>query len=169
MHANQPGADGGSQLRSRALTWTIVGGLVGLVLAVGLLAFTRLLGPPAASPLPELTVIPLPSATATPTAAPPTPEPPTAAPDDIGDGAGPRSFVTGQLVLITGTGGEGLRLREAPGLNAAIRLVALESEVFEVVEGPIPSDGYNWWRLTNPYDRAKDGWAADQFLEGLEQ
>lgn len=159
---------GSESLRSSALTWTVGGALFGLLLAVGLLIFSRLLGPAPASSLPELTVIPLPSATPTATAAPPTPEPPTPVDTPGGESAGPRSFAQGQLVLISGTGGEGLRLREAPGLDAAIRLVALENEVFEVVEGPVPSDGYNWWRLTNPYDRSKQGWAADQFLQGLE-
>lgn len=137
-------------------------------MAVALLVLSRLLSPEAAPPLPELTVIPLPSATATATPAPTSTPMPTAIETPVDELGGPRDFAAGQLVLISGTGGEGLRLREAPGLESAVRLVALESEVFEVVDGPVPSDGFNWWLLINPYDRGKEGWAADLYLQRLE-
>ncbi len=139
------------------------------VLAAGtLLILTRVIGGPPAIPLPVLTVIPLPTPTLAPTA---TPVPPPTAPPTEGPQPGPggaHSFSLGQLVTIAGTEGEGLRLRQTPGLDAAVRLVALESEVFQVVEGPVSADGYLWWHLTNPYDSSKDGWGADQYLQELD-
>lgn len=156
-------------MRPSVLAWALGGALVGLLLAVLLLVLTRLLGGAPASPAPVLTVIPLPTHTPTPTATPtstPAPEPTETPPRGSG---GPGDFAPGQLVTIAGTGGEGLRLREAPGLDAAVRLVALESEVFEVLDGPVSADGYNWWHLTNPYDPSVQGWGADAFLQELEQ
>lgn len=146
----------------------MAGVVLGLLAAAALLLFTRILGGAPEPPAPELTVIPLPSATATPMSTNPPTTAPTPAETAPPDASGARPFRPGELVLISGTGGEGLRLREAPSLNAAVRLVALESEVFEVIEGPVAADGYHWWRVTNPYDRSKEGWAADRFLVGLE-
>lgn len=155
-------------MRASPLPWALAGAVLGLLLAGALLLFTRLLGgTPEAAP-PVLTVIPLPSATPTFTPTTPPTQAPPQAETPLPEASGARPFSPGQLVLISGTGGEGLRLREAPGLDSPVRLVALESEVFEVIEGPIPADGYHWWRLTNPYDRSKEGWAADLFLQGLE-
>lgn len=133
-----------------------------------MLVFSRMLGGAPAAPPPILTVIPLPSATPVPTDTPtPSAVPETQAtlPPELG---GQHAFSPGQLVSISGTEGEGLRLRDAPGLNSSVRLVALENEVFEVMEGPVAADGYTWWRLTNPYDRSKDGWGADQYLRELD-
>jgi hypothetical protein len=72
------------------------------------------------------------------------------------------------LVEVFGTEGEGVRMREGPSLQATVRFVALESEVFEVIEGPVPADGYIWWRLSNPYDPTKGGWAVGQFLRSID-
>lgn len=59
-------------------------------------------------------------------------------------------------------------MRDGPSLQATIRFVALESEVFEMMEGPVQADGYNWWRLSNPYDPDKQGWAVGIFLRGID-
>lgn len=155
-------------MRFNPLVWAVGGAAVGLALGALLLILSRLLaaGPEPASPV--LTVIPLPSATPIPTAAPADTPAPTPQDTPPPGSAGPRPFGPGQLVSISGTGGEGLRLREAPGLNSPVRWVALENEVFEVIEGPVNADGYHWWRVTNPFDRSQVGWAADQFLQGLD-
>jgi hypothetical protein len=67
-------------------------------------------------------------------------------------------------VTVTGTSGDGLRLREMAGLGAAIQFIALENEVFEVIDGPVDSDGYVWWRLVNPYNTSKTGWGVSNYL-----
>ncbi len=110
----------------------------------------------------DLTVIPAPTSTpdVTPTF---TPDPlivgtPTLAPDVIG---------VGGYVQITGTDGEGLRLRADPGLSGASVFLGYDEEVFEVREGPQEADGYTWWYLVAPYDEARAGWAADDFLGSI--
>jgi hypothetical protein len=110
----------------------------------------------------DLTVIPAPTSTpdVTPTV---TPDPlvfgtPTLAPDEIG---------VGGYVQITGTDGEGLRLRSDPGLSGTPVFLGYDEEVFEVREGPQVSDGYTWWYLVAPYDETRAGWAAAAFLGAI--
>ena len=110
----------------------------------------------------DLTVIPAPTSTpnVTPTF---TPDPlivgtPTLAPDVIG---------VGGYVQITGTNGEGLRLRSDPGLNGTPVFLGYDEEVFEVREGPQEADGYIWWYLVAPYDETRAGWAAADFLGAI--
>ena len=150
---------------TRGLLWGLGGAIVGLLLAVALLVLARLTRT-SQTPPPVLTVIPLPTATPVilPTAT--APLPPTSTPTPR-TGA-PKQFAAGQLVEVFGTEGEGLRIRDNPTLAARILLLGLESEVFEVAEGPVEADGYTWWRLINPFDTSKQGWAADLFLRALE-
>lgn len=110
----------------------------------------------------DLTVIPAPTSTpdVTPTL---TPDPlivgtATLAPDVIG---------VGGYVQITGTDGEGLRLRAVPGLNGTPAFLGYDEEVFEVRDGPQESDGYTWWYLVAPYDESRAGWAAADFLGAI--
>ncbi len=65
---------------------------------------------------------------------------------------------------ITGTGGDGLRIRSAPGLNSDTVFRGEESEVFLVKDGPQTADGYTWWYLVASYDDTRAGWAASEFL-----
>ncbi len=106
----------------------------------------------------DLTIIPAP--THTPDVTPvPTIDPsmvtPTLAPDTIGIGG---------YVQISGTEGEGLRIRSAPGLNGDTVFFGEESEVFIVRDGSQVADGYTWWYLVAPYDETRAGWAAADFL-----
>lgn len=78
------------------------------------------------------------------------------------------SFSIGQLVIVAGTGGDGLRFRTQPGLSGTISFLAYENEVFKVEGGPQELDGYMWWFLINPYDNSKSGWAAAVFLRPIE-
>jgi len=151
----------------RGLLWVVGGAIVGLLLTVTILALARLRGTSRpASLAPVLTVIPLPTATAPVIFTPTAPLLPTLT--RTPPPGAPKQFTIGELVEVFGTEGKGLRIRENPSLAADILMLGLENEVFEVVEGPRESDGYAWWRLTNPFDRTKQGWAADQFLRALE-
>jgi hypothetical protein len=76
----------------------------------------------------------------------------------------PGDILVGAYVQVIGTGGDGLRLRDQPGLNSTIRMIASESEVFKVDDGPVDSDGYRWWHLTGPFDETRQGWAVANFL-----
>ena len=110
----------------------------------------------------EITVISMPTATPIlPTATPTevvTPEAtglPLPPPGDISVDA---------FVQITGTGGDGLRLRVGPGLDRDVRLIGLEAEVFLVQEGPEKTDGFTWWHLEGPFDESRRGWAVANYL-----
>ena len=79
-----------------------------------------------------------------------------------------RDFEFGELVTVFGTGGDGLRLRKSPDLDAVVGFLGLENEVFRVIDGPVDSDGYIWWYLVNPYEGSKSGWAVANFLRSVE-
>ena len=71
---------------------------------------------------------------------------------------------TGSMVQISGTSGEGLRFRSAPGIASSQLFIAKESENFEVKDGPVSSGDYTWWFLVSKTDPQRNGWAAANFL-----
>lgn len=74
------------------------------------------------------------------------------------------SITIGSYVQVTGTGGDGLRLRNEPGLDNQVLILADEAEVFRVEKGPIDMDGHIWWYLVGPYDEARTGWGVSDYL-----
>jgi len=103
----------------------------------------------------DLTIIAPPTVTASATAtaaALPTPSPP------------PNQIAIGAYVQISGTGGDGLRIRSAPGLSSETVFRGQEAETFRVMDGPQDADGYTWWYLVAPYDEKRAGWAAAAYL-----
>ena len=146
--------------------WLVFGaigiGVALLVVTLLLLSWTRIPTAPVSGGTAVITVIPLPTATpilptATPTEAvtpPPTglPLPP---PGDIAQDA---------YVQVTGTGGDGLRLRAGPGLDRDVLLLGVEDEVFLVQDGPQQADDFTWWFLVGPFDEARQGWAVANYL-----
>ncbi len=146
--------------------WIIFGalgfGLALLIATLLLLNWTRSPQTTGDMQIAEITVIPVPTATPIlPTATPTevvTPEAtglPLPPPGDISVEA---------FVQITGTGGDGLRLRVGPGLDRDVRLIGLEAEVFLVQEGPEQTDGFTWWHLEGPFDESRRGWAVANYL-----
>jgi hypothetical protein len=105
----------------------------------------------------DLTMIPAPTHTSD---APPTP---TFDPN-VTPTLDPTRISAGGYVQITGTDGEGLRLRAAPGLAGEDLFLGFDEEVFQVRDGPQQVDGYTWWYLVAPYDENRAGWAAADFL-----
>jgi len=107
---------------------------------------------------------PTPAASATPTPTEPagTEEPgaatPTASPD----------ITIGGYVKVAGTGGYGLSLREGPGANYARMDVAVEGEVFIVVEGPRTAAGSPWWSVRDPDNEERTWWAIGNYLQPIE-
>lgn len=104
----------------------------------------------------DITVIPAPTGTSS---APPTPTI-----DPFAPTPAPTGIAIGNYVQITGTEGEGLRIRSEPGLNGNPVFLGFDSEVFSVRDGPREVDGYVWWYLVAPYDETRVGWAASDFL-----
>ena len=106
----------------------------------------------------DLTMIPAPTRTpdVTPT--------PTTDPNLVTPTLAPNTFGIGAYVQISGTEGEGLRIRSAPGLTGDTVFFGSESEVFVIRNEPQTADGYTWWYLVAPYDETRAGWAAADFL-----
>jgi hypothetical protein len=89
----------------------------------------------------------------------PSPLPPTATPTPL-----PGAIGLGAFVQISGTEGQGLRLRAGPGLGNDQLFLGYDSEVYQVVDGPVDADGHTWWKLTAPYDATRTGWAVQDYL-----
>jgi len=70
----------------------------------------------------------------------------------------------GGYVQISGTEGEGLRIRSAAGLNSDTVFRGEESEVFVVRDWPQEAYEHTWWYLVAPYDDTRAGWAAADWL-----
>ena len=104
----------------------------------------------------DVTVIPAPTGTS---GAPPTPTI-----DPFASPTSPAGIAMGNYVQITGTEGQGLRIRAEPGLGGEFQFLAYDSEVFVIQDGPREVDGYVWWYLVAPYDESRVGWAAADFL-----
>ena len=103
-----------------------------------------------------ITVIPIPTYTSTPRPTEPASTPTSEPVSGI--------QVNGH-VQISGTEGDGLRLRQDPSLTGEIAYLGLEGEVFLVTGGPQESDGYVWWQLVAPLNEDKNGWAVSNFLD----
>ena len=148
----------------RLLTLPVIlsaSGLACLLTLVTLAWFGFSASPPPSDPglVPAyLTLIPAPTSTslATPT---PTLDP------LAGTATLPANVIAvGGYVQITGTDGDGLRLRSAPGLASELLFLGEDAEVFQVRDGPQEANGYTWWYLVAPYDESRAGWAAANFL-----
>jgi hypothetical protein len=141
--------------------WVILGailfaGLLTLITAMSIGLTTPLRSPTIGFAPADLTMIPAPTSTssapATPTIDPFAPSPT------------PTGLALGNYAQITGTNGEGLRIRSKPGLDGESVFLGYDSEVFLVKDGPQTVDGYVWWYLVAPYDETRAGWAASDFL-----
>jgi len=142
----------------------ILGGIfLAIILCLGLglltLAFRPEKSTQEAQPTAGLTIIP--ANTPTPLTLPDTPGSASATPNS-GDSQG--GIAKGVYVQISGTGGEGLRLRSGPGVKYDPLFLGMEAEVYQVKDGPKDADGYTWWFLVAPYDQNRKGWAASKYL-----
>ena len=139
--------------------------IIGAILFAGLLTLITAMSIGLTTPLQsstvgfapaDLTMIPAPTSTsnapATPTIDPFAPSPT------------PTGLALGNYAQITGTEGQGLRIRSTPGLDGEFVFLGYDSEVFLVKDGPPTVDGYVWWYLVAPYDDTRAGWAASDFL-----
>ena len=105
----------------------------------------------------------IPAATSTPLNQLPTPPPLSTTPYPSNTPI-PGTIALNTYVQISGTGGDGLRIRATPGLSSTPLFFGNESEVFLVTDGPNQADGYTWWYLTAPYDQTRSGWAVANYL-----
>lgn len=145
--------------------WVILGailiGLVMFAITVGILAYAR--PPRTASGPATVMFLVIQAPTATPL--PPTQTvPPSSGTPQAPSGQPGVGLAAGQVVQVTGTGGEGLRVRSQAGLDAQILFLGSEGEYFEIKDGPQEKNGYSWWYLVSTSDPKRNGWAVANFL-----
>src|SRR5215211_7040902 len=148
-------------LRQLLNKWVVLGALAvaGLLMLITAIAIGLTAAPQSSevgfAPA-DVTVIAAPTSTS---GAPPTPTI-----DPFASPTSPAGIAIGNYVQITGTEGQGLRIRAEPGLAGEFQFLAYDAEVFLVQDGPREVDGYVWWYLVAPYDETRVGWAAADFL-----
>jgi hypothetical protein len=158
-----------SMLRKYYVIWVALGGVVlgftlFIILGLGLLTIHPNRFDTSSAATPFVTIIPAPTLTPVvilPTQAQPTV---TASPMVVkGD------ISIGAYVQISGTSGEGLRLRTQPGTQSPMRFLGMDDEVFLVKDGPEEANGFTWWFLQAPYDEKRSGWAAADYLKVIQK
>lgn len=149
----------------------VILGAIGFALAMFiatllLLLMTRTVPSSAGVPTPAITIVSFPTATQKfPTSTPLIPVNTPASPQPT---YLPGNLFVGAFVQITGTGGDGLRLRLEPGLEGKVLFLGQESEIFRVHDGPQETDGHTWWLLVAPDDETRKGWAVSEYLVVIE-
>jgi len=143
--------------------WMIAGTIITASLLLALVFFVSGgFAPPGEEPYQGggmLTVIPVPTATQTPM---PTPTPLILpSPTPLGDDG----IQQGGYVQISGTEGEGLRLRVSPSLSGEIAFLGVEGEIFFVKGGPVEADQYLWWQIEAPLNASRQGWVVSEYLQ----
>jgi len=151
-----------SALTSRAIAGAVLLALFLLALTFAWMAWSVPPRPDPAGLMAAMTVIPAPTGTTPSEIATIDPYAPTPTPT-----LAPGQLTTGLYVQVTGTGGLGLNIRSAPGLDSSQQFMGFDSEVFLIEDGPRERDGYVWWYLVSNYDDGRAGWAAANFLEAI--
>lgn len=101
---------------------------------------------------PELATV-TPEASSTPPPPEPTPEPTPEAPSIL---------VVGGNGSVTGTGSDGVNMRQGDGIDYPVLETIAEGTVFELIGGPSEADGYSWWQIR--LDNGTEGWVAQDFI-----
>lgn len=83
---------------------------------------------------------------------------------------GPDAFGPGDKVVVSGTQGNGLRLRAEPSLTSEPTNLLADGTSMMIMEGPLQADGYHWYRVrftvVTAFGPQLDmGWVAGTYLE----
>jgi hypothetical protein len=77
----------------------------------------------------------------------------------------PAAINIGSRVMVEGVDADTLNVRSSASLNqSSILFRAQEGDIFNVIEGPATSDGFTWWRIQDPNDVNRTGWAVGNYL-----
>jgi hypothetical protein len=139
---------------------SILSGILLFAVVILLIWWSRPVQTNTTLPTAVVLIIPLPTDTFTP--ASPTPNPSaeiSATPPPVNT-----DLSVGDYVQVTGTGGEGLRLRAEPGIQSQVLLLGQDGEIFQVRDGPRQIDGYTWWYLVAANDETRHGWGVTDYL-----
>ncbi len=151
--------------------WALIALLVGIIilLCVSLVLIVQALRGRGekGTPTPQATVAPSVAPTGTiPLALTPTdvvaPTATVTLPVEIPATPTPEGIAPGAMVVVQGTKGAGLNIREQPTTYAKILGHAKEGTVLQVLDGPRESDGYVWWKVRTP--DGVEGWGAENWL-----
>jgi lysozyme len=74
-----------------------------------------------------------------------------------------QTIAVGSTVEVTGTGGDGLNVRSASAISGAVVGVEKDGARGVVLEGPVVSGGFTWWRVQ--WDSRLTGWSVDKYLK----
>jgi hypothetical protein len=78
----------------------------------------------------------------------------------------PRSITIGENVSVIDVGEDRLNVRDAAGVfDTGVIFRADEGDIFTVIEGPAQADGLTWWRIQDPFNSTRTGWAAANYLQ----
>ena len=77
--------------------------------------------------------------------------------------APPAELAVGHPAWVAGTDGLGLRVHAAPALRSDVLGELAAGAGVQVLEGPHPADGHNWYRVSVP-GLANGGWVAGRYL-----
>lgn len=100
---------------------------------------------------------------ANPSPLPPPGETPTAETTPTVEPTG--EITVGSTIMVSGTGGDGLAVRQGPGREYAFIFVANDGETFLVQDGPREADGYVWWYIVDPNNPDRFGWAVADYMQ----
>lgn len=77
----------------------------------------------------------------------------------------PAPIRVGSVVAVEGVDLDTLNVRSSASLTeSSILFRAQEGEIFNIVAGPEQSSGFTWWRVQDPNDVNRAGWAVSNFL-----
>lgn len=154
------------QIRKYLTPWVLLGAIgiaiILLIITLGILIASRPAPTKIGVPTAALFVIPAPTDTIpVPTTAPGSTPSPTS---DVPPPPPPGVIAVGSFVQVTGTGVDGLRLHADHSVESKTDFLGVDTEVFQITDGPQEADGYLWWYLVAPYDQQRRGWAVANYL-----
>ncbi len=76
----------------------------------------------------------------------------------------PEGFSIGAFVQVANTQGAGLKFRSESGTGSDVTFIAMDGDLFQMIDGPDNKNGYSWWKLQGMKDPQLVGWAAADFL-----
>lgn len=80
----------------------------------------------------------------------------------------PMPITVGSTIVVEGVDLQTLNVRDRAGVTGtSILFRAEEGERFSIVEGPTQADGFTWWRIQDPLNASRSGWAVSNYLSVL--
>lgn len=80
----------------------------------------------------------------------------------------PQEIAVDVTVEVANTDGDGLNMRNGPGLDFEAVELLPEGTQLQVLDGPEEVDGYTWWHVRKT-EGETEGWVAAQFIQPVAQ